>query len=305
MPPPAAAVIARLQGSHRDPIDLTGEIAQSRSERPVEDLGRIDMKHLHFGEDVRPPYVGSYTKTVSLIKATRAARNPTFRVREDTNYDYDSEAEWEEPEEGEDLLSDGEEDAESIGSADEMDGFVDEVVDNRQRNIAEMDPVSTGLCWEHHTAVREDTVCGEFDLASMRLEWLIDSKSKSINPLSDIYWQAEVLVPAALPLPQPQTDLFGRPLTSPSATSKAEMKPPRMPLQPATTGMNSKIKDNAKSGEKGPIMAISTTKPSKPAAQPLQGAAFDEFKEAVDGSNLTKVELLKALKQRYVSISAW
>lgn len=76
------------------------------------------------------------------------------------------------------------------------------------------------------------------------------------------------------------------------------MKPPKLPLQPTSDGINQKVIVNAKSGEKGPIMAITASKTTKAPAPKLTGADFDQFKEAVDGSNLTKVELLKALKQR-------
>lgn len=47
-------------------------------------------------------------------------------------------------------------------------------------------------------------------------------------------------------------------------------------------------------------MSVASTKAAKPAPKPLQGPELAEFKDAVDGSNLTKVDLLKALKKRYV-----
>lgn len=305
LPARASAVIERLQDTRHQPIDLTEDSPNQHD--PSIDLANIDIKHLHFCEDVRPPYTGSYTKVISSSKAAKAARNPTFHVREDTHYGYDSEAEWEEPEEGEDLLSDGEEEVESVGSADEMDGFVDdgEVEDDpragRRFVAAELEPVSSGMCWEDcsRSTASMEAPLSDINLSAMRLEWLIDTKVKSINPLSDSYWAVHVepalvqAVPAA-----PQMDLFGRPIAGPAAAPSTAMKPPRAPLQPASNGVNQKMIVNAKSGEKGPIMAVQTAKTAKAAAPKLTGADFDEFKEAVDGSNLTKSELLKALKQR-------
>lgn len=61
----------------------------------------------------------------------------------------------------------------------------------------------------------------------------------------------------------------------------------------------------ASSGMKGPIMSVASTKAAKPAPKPLQGSELAEFKDAVDGSNLTKVDLLKALKKRYVLMTCW
>lgn len=57
------------------------------------------MKYLHFAEDHRPPYFGTFSKHSSLI----AGKRPLHRDEEVFNYEYDSEAEWEEEEEGEDL----------------------------------------------------------------------------------------------------------------------------------------------------------------------------------------------------------
>ena len=65
----------------------------------------------------------------------------------------------------------------------------------------------------------------------------------------------------------------------------------------------STISDNltiigAASGMKGPIMGVASGKAANPAAKPLQGQDLAEFKDAVEGSNLTKNELQKALKKR-------
>ncbi|KAF2153553.1 hypothetical protein K461DRAFT_293809 [Myriangium duriaei CBS 260.36] len=303
LPMRASKVIERLQGSPHHPIDLTTDHSFDRLSDPAADLAAIDIKHLHFCQDERPPWTGSCTRVDDPSKATKVARNPAFQVREDTNYEYDSELEWEEPEEGEDLLSDGEDDAESVGSADEMDGFLDdgdveEAKAARRLITSELEPISSGLCWQSHSSPQsqQDATPNAFDLSNMRLQWLIDSDAKSINPFSDEYWQVKSAPAPALP---PQTDLFGRPITSSAGSTASLMKPPRLPLQPASDGGNHKVIVNAKSGEKGPIMAISAAKSAKAPARKLTGEDFDLFKDAVVGSNATKVDLLKALKQRF------
>lgn len=81
------------------------------------------------------------------------------------------------------------------------------------------------------------------------------------------------------------------------------MKPPKTPLMPRSNTNDTMTIIGASSGMKGPIMSVASTKAAKPAPKPLQGPELAEFKDAVDGSNLTKVDLLKALKKRYVFMS--
>lgn len=116
-----------------------------------DELKKVTMKSLRFGEDVRPPYYGTFTKQLSKTQAHKVCRTPYARVLPEINYDYDSEAEWEEPEEGEDLDSEGEEDASDDGD-DDMDEFLDdedEQVDSRRRLIVgDQEPICTGIRWE-------------------------------------------------------------------------------------------------------------------------------------------------------------
>lgn len=144
-------IIDRVNGSADNPIDLT----EASNAKPLELLKQIPMKYLHFGEDVRPPYFGTYTKVHDPSQERKVARNPVCRGLADLDYDYDSEAEWEEPGEGEDLDSEGEEDLEEDGEED-MDGFLDDEDDpevKRRLLNGDQEPVSTGLCWEDTNGV--------------------------------------------------------------------------------------------------------------------------------------------------------
>lgn len=124
-----------------------------------DELKKVTMKSLRFGEDVRPPYYGTFTKQLSEYQAHKVCRTPFARVLPEINYDYDSEAEWEEPEEGEDLDSEGEEDASDDGD-DDMDGFLDdedEQMDSRRRLIVgDQEPICTGIRWEDGKNVDPD-----------------------------------------------------------------------------------------------------------------------------------------------------
>lgn len=142
-------IVQMMNGSFAEPIDLTKEKASVQ--QPLQLLNEVPMKYLQFREDIRPPYYGTYSKVQSSEKAMKLSRNPFRKELPEANYDYDSEAEWEEPEEGEDIDSDGEEEVESDGE-DDMEGFLDDedAAETKRRMVTvDIEPVSTGLCWEN------------------------------------------------------------------------------------------------------------------------------------------------------------
>jgi chromatin assembly factor 1 subunit A len=185
--PTAREVIESIQGSSQAPIDLTDESGEHY--RPADLLDALVVRHLHFGEDVRPAYFGTYSRKVSASDAARLRKNPFSKLRKDTDYDYDSEAEWDEPEEGEDLGSEGEDDEESVGSAEEMDDFMDDdATDNKRHMITgDLKPISTGLCWEDAKGVSSLANQESYvDLESMKIDFYIRKFNTSpplVNPL--------------------------------------------------------------------------------------------------------------------------
>lgn len=147
-------IVESINSSSDRPIDLTVDKASSM-DYPQDVLKHIPMKYIHFGEDVRPPYYGTHTQSYTSLETLHLARNPHTRTRKDTNYDYDSEAEWDEPEEGEDLDSEDDEDA-AEDAEDDMDGFLDDEEDaqvKRRLISGDLEPISTGLCWQDSEGV--------------------------------------------------------------------------------------------------------------------------------------------------------
>ena len=149
-------IISRIHGSVQHPIDLTDSNAQ-KVIKPAEMLKSVCTKYLRFAEDVRPPYIGTYTKLPSGHNSRKLSKNPFARALPQTNYDYDSEAEWEEPGEGEDLDSEGEEENNEEDEDDDMEGFLDDEeggdgtrTGNQKRRpiMGDLEPSCTGLCWE-------------------------------------------------------------------------------------------------------------------------------------------------------------
>ncbi|CAI4054748.1 hypothetical protein SUVZ_16G2960 [Saccharomyces uvarum] len=90
-------------------------------------LAQVPHKYIKFYENVRPPFIGTYS-----VDFTLPANNPFSTEGTGFNYDYDSDVEWvNEEEEGEvDNLESGEEeeeeeDDEDMPSEGEFDGFLD------------------------------------------------------------------------------------------------------------------------------------------------------------------------------------
>ena len=149
-------LVAEIQGTSRFPIDLTRIGTKSATKAP-DLLASIPIKYIQFAEDVRPPYIGTFTKILEPRAHSNLCRNPFSRTLPAVNYDYDSEAEWEEPGEGEDLESEGEEEEEDE-DADDIEEFLDDAEESgepssRRRLVCgDLEPISTGLCWENHGA---------------------------------------------------------------------------------------------------------------------------------------------------------
>lgn len=308
-------VVERAQGTSKEPIDLTEEGSR---ESPDSILRKVDTKYIHFHEDVRPAYCGTYTKLTSPRTTRRTMRNPFTRSRPDTDYDYDSEAEWEEPEEGEDIGSDDDEEADSNADGDEMDDFLDDEDDKaksrRKAVTVELIPQSTGLCFANdrgrvlhvdgaQVAVQPPVMDG------MRMGFLLPGLSgMTIDPFSTSYWETPAPAHTAANAISSGKSLGTRP--SPTAV----MAPPRKPLEPRLN-FNSSAESavfaliGAADGQKGPVSSTTAMTPAvkrgrKPQPKALSKEDLDELKAAVVGNQLGKLDLHKALKARYVFPSA-
>lgn len=299
---PMREVVDQIQGTSHQPIDLTREGAVQQPHGLLEAAPR---RYIHFDEDVRPAYFGTYSTHIESPKKRKLMRQPFSRGRPDTDYDYDSEAEWEEPEEGEDILGDEEDEAESLGDADEMDGFLDDEDDlkmKRKMITGDLQPTSTGLCWENERNVIVRSIENEVDglvdevegtpaaMHGMRIGFLLPRhvlNSHTIDPFSSAYWAHE-MAPPGLPIPDARPPLKERSSNSspPTSSSLTQMSLP-----------------GTKARENGPITTSTQTASTAkrgPKAQPktLNKEDLEEFKDAVVNSPLGKVELCKGLKTR-------
>nr|POE87435.1 chromatin assembly factor 1 subunit rlf2 [Quercus suber] len=303
--PNVRALVDCIQGTSQQPIDLTHDVM---AQNPMEMLQAVSRRLLQFHQDVRPPWFGSFTKITTASKASKLSRNPFARVRTDTDYDYDSEAEWEEPEEGEDIDLDEDDEAESLGDADEMDGFLDDeedMIKNKRKMITgDLVPTSTGLCWEDQYGKILPNNEGEKEIGNtsgMSMGILIPGFTGStIDPFCTTYWTNH-MEPPGVPILESATKTLQSLPTS--------CHPSRPPIQNRqnSTGANQQQLIGAAEGMKGPITSLPGTigakRGPKPQPKQLGGQVMEEFKEAVIGSQLRKLDLHKGLKLRYVALS--
>ncbi|KAI5461449.1 chromatin assembly factor 1 subunit A-domain-containing protein [Mariannaea sp. PMI_226] len=170
-----------------DPDQALKFMAQAR-----EKLKKIPMKIIAFSQDVRPPYYGTATfKPFALGKEnmSQLARQPTKR-RLPLDYEYDSEAEWQEEEEGEDL--DMEDDEEELDDEDDMEEFLDDSEDaglSRRVFANTMEPENSGICFESTESSTKNQNLHEY-----RMEFMHEGLEQTwgIDPFSTQYWEPEL-----------------------------------------------------------------------------------------------------------------
>ena len=174
-------LLSRIEGSSpSNPMDLTSP--STSATRSLEVLQSLPIKYLKYREDVRPPWIGTYTKKPKSRKEfVKLCRNPFTRALPDVNYDYDSEAEWEEPGEGEDLGPGSEDEDDGEEDEGDMDGFLDdeeaEGIPKRKQLLGDMEPVYTLMHWESSNTKDQSKVLAygssSIDLASFQMGTLL------------------------------------------------------------------------------------------------------------------------------------
>ena len=274
--------------SARKPVDLTTESQNTQIRNTRRALQEVPMKFLGFKEDVRPPYYGTVTAMPSsLASLRRLARNPVAEDVLPLQYDYDSEAEWQE-EDGEDvdLLDDEEDDADND---EEMDDFLDDSEDvglTRPALVSGLEPESTDICWEnrnrlgpkaHMYKYRMEFILGTSRLSSHLFATLLRHHIEtldhhhSIDPFSPQYW--ETVKPAVT------TSTIHLTPSSAATSSKPDSKTMRPP------GATDAFKA---------LGATATTVPGRPKTISLAPDMIEKLKELVmEKKSLSKVGIVE------------
>jgi len=291
---PVKDLIEKIYGDASMPIDLTND----DTEQAVLGLGQYVCKHISFFEHIRPPYTGTFVKNMSPRSYTKLARNPAYRGLPETNYDYDSEAEWEPPAAEDEDLDDEDEKSEDEGDEEEMDGFLDDEDDTARRRqvLGHMEPVSSGLVWQGE-AVKTP---GGFVMEDYRIDVLDDSTSFPIDPFSTTHWTNTSKAAPSKPRGEPSTNLL------------SVMQPPRLPLSTVNapnvspsralvlgSGAIVTQKENPVPQAKQRGRAADPNRPMKS----IPGDLLPAFRAAVQGSDLTKAGLIEILKKQFPKCS--
>lgn len=272
------------KGDSSHPIDLTTESQNTRVLRIREQLRKVPYKIIDFPkEDVRPAYRGTYTSAPLFGSLSQLARRPCStkgRVRPDTNYDYDSEAEWEEPQEGEEDLDDLMTDEEEKGDDDDedMEGFLDDEEDELARGrrmvVQDLEPVSSGLCWEDRRAGSPElklyaykmcTISGESRFLVVGHLCRFGIGSVAFRRLADSHFDTDAIVPPI----DPWTASYWAPVTATTT-----MQPPRVPLHAlkANSATNNSITSYTTSTSQTKPSKSSTSTSASRSPSPLPGA---------------------------------
>jgi len=272
---PVKEIIGTIQASGLDLTDLDSTALDA--------LGQTSYKYLHFREDVRPPYQGTYTRLVSPRTSRKVSRNPFTRGLPDKNYDYDSEAEWEPPGEDDEELNDEEmSDADDV--EDEMADFLDDEDDTTRRKgpLIDMEPVSSGLCWVGG-ALHDRGM----NLEQYRMDFLHDSTNFPIDPFSTKHWIDEL-----------------RPKAAVKSEPSASMQPPRQPLASLSpnflAGMKPEVGINNKTA---PTPTQKKTSSNNKPLKIIEPEYMEDFKKAIVGSDQTKAGLIEILKKQFPKCS--
>jgi chromatin assembly factor 1 subunit A len=175
-----------LQGiSDSYPAESSMAVFKTNQEQAMDQLKDTQMKYLHFHEDVRPPYFGTYTKPLMPQEWRKLCRNPCSFKMNMYDYEYDSEAEWEDDvEDGEDVMSNGEDEDEEDGDEDMEDFLDDEGLPAGQvpkRYAAgELNPRCSGLHWQDEGGKLQpaDPSSQPVDFAELQMGFLLGKLQK-------------------------------------------------------------------------------------------------------------------------------
>ncbi|EAQ90541.1 hypothetical protein CHGG_02476 [Chaetomium globosum CBS 148.51] len=291
--PSVKKIMSEFEGpSTSTPSDQTTESQNAQMRHTLEVLKSVPMKSIKFREDVRPPYIGTISGLPPGVKSLhKLARKPVSKILP-LNYDYDSEAEWQE-EEGEDV-DDLDDDEEDVELDEDMDDFLDDSEDAgpaRRVFSGGMEPESFGPCWENRKRSS-----AEPKLYKYRLEFVLEplEHHHSIDPFSTSYWES----------PKPKAGTSNEPSAASASTST-----------PATTASTSSssaqdARANPMAPPPAPADAFQALNPgaaaagSKKSQQPLPLDMQQKLKDLVRSMpNLSKVGVIELFAASHAGCS--
>lgn len=300
---------------HGNSMSMAIDLTTDSHNQALKALETVPVKSLKFREDVRPPYVGTVSGLPAGLSSLRkVARRPATRAIPTLDYDYDSEAEWQE-DDGEDVDLDDMDD-EDVDHDEDMDDFLDDSEDVGPAGPAfsgGMEPTSTGLCWENHNRLNNTTKTYKFRMEFMLgKSWFPGEKCQLANPnaetlehhnlidpFSDAYWKpARSTAPAAAAATATSKAASGSGLSAtsaaaPNAGSQTLPKRPGPPKRRLAPRLEEEFKEYMKTmSHVGKAGLVAVFWSEHPGSQKTQlNAVFDALTEpaTVDiGNNKTR-----------------
>lgn len=237
--PSVRKLMSGYQGAASLPTDLTSDSQKTQICHTREALQAVPLKCLKFREDVRPPYIGTISGLPEGTKSLRSiALHPNSKAVPSLNYDYDSEAEWQE-EDGEDV-EDLDDEEDEVDNDEEMDDFLDDSEDVGPARLVfsgGMEPESTGLCWENRKRLSSPAKMYKFRMEFILGKRVVGMKAagygtltsaeslphhSGIDPFSSSYWNEP-----SKPEPKASSPAASSPPVS--AATESKMAPPPGP----------------------------------------------------------------------------
>lgn len=172
--PSVKELLSDEEGAISNPIDLPAERLSLPSHHSLKD---IPMKQFSFHEDVRPGYYGTVTNVPTYPKIKKMAKNPVAKDLP-LDYDYDSEAEWVQGDEEEDVEGMDEMSEEDDDEDETMHDFLDDADDNARLPGplapagSSMEPEVSGICFEDRLRQNPDPQMYRFRMEFIIREYL-------------------------------------------------------------------------------------------------------------------------------------
>lgn len=175
--------------------DVLGGYAEEQAKRSLEKLNNRDLvpiKLLQFHLERRPGWVGTHTRSSTFI----TPRKPLGQDPLSIDYTFDSDAEWEDVEEGDnvdDAMDDREEEAESVASSEddsELDDWLEDDLEEEDAAPMEEDTVSSS----RSALVRESPVLHKTKKKLKLLGRRFDSKL--VPYITGPHWETTLSAPS-------------------------------------------------------------------------------------------------------------
>lgn len=269
--------------------DVLGGNAEEQAKRGLERLNNrrlVPLKLLQFQTDRRPGWLGTWTRSTNLI----SARCPFGQDPMALDYNYDSDAEWEEGDDGEIVegVDDREDEEESMVPS-ESDSEMDDWLED---DLEEAGDADEGVVDEHDA---QHTRTGE--KRKKKVKWLGRRfDSKLVPYIAGPFFEHTLGTPTHEPF-EPYRIVF---LNAPPGADPFTFVPEAAPESaPPATSAAPATSTSAPSSSAPPSSEATPDAPPRPAKSSFPDTHIAELLERIEGSTRPKPVLLEELREHF------